>query len=86
MLLISHTAERSFSREYIQEKLRSAVWLIKSIYHRQGTIVNVMKSIIKFQRDFFNHGIGFLKPLVRRDVERRFLQPVILQVHAGLLP
>jgi len=56
------------TREYIQEKLRSAVWLIKSIYHRQGTIVNVMKSIIKFQRDFFDHGIGFLKPLVLRDV------------------
>jgi RNA polymerase sigma-54 factor len=56
------------TRDYIQEKLRAAVWLIKSIYHRQGTIVNVMKSIIKFQRDFFDHGVGNLKPLVLRDV------------------
>jgi len=56
------------AREYIQEKLRSAVWLIKSVYHRQSTIVNVMKSIIKFQHDFFEYGEGHLKPLVLRDV------------------
>ena len=56
------------AREYIQEKLRSAVWLIKSVYHRQSTIVNVMKSIIKFQRDFFDYGEGHLRPLVLRDV------------------
>jgi RNA polymerase sigma-54 factor len=56
------------TRDYIQEKLRSALWLIKSIYHRQGTIVKVMKSIIKFQRDFFDYGVGHLKPLVLRDV------------------
>lgn len=56
------------TREYIQEKMRSAVWLIKSIYHRQGTIMKVMKSIIKFQRDFFDNGVDHLKPLVLRDV------------------
>ena len=56
------------AREYIQEKLRSAVWLIKSVYHRQSTIVSVMKSIINFQHDFFEFGPGNLKPLVLRDV------------------
>ena len=56
------------SKEYIQNKLRSAVWLIKSIYHRQNTLRNVMYSIIKFQKDFFNKGIDCLKPLVLRDV------------------
>jgi RNA polymerase sigma-54 factor len=56
------------TKEYIQDKLRSAVWLIKSVYHRQSTIVNVMKSIIKFQRDFFDYGTGYLKPLVLRDI------------------
>lgn len=54
--------------EYIQEKLRSAVWLIKSIHQRQRTIYKVTKSIVKFQRDFFEKGIDFLKPLVLRDV------------------
>jgi len=56
------------SKEYIQNKLRSAVWLIKSIYHRQNTLRNVMYSIIKFQKDFFNKGIDWLKPLVLRDI------------------
>ena len=56
------------SKEYIQNKLRSAVWLIKSIYHRQNTLRNVMYSIINFQKDFFNKGIECLKPLVLRDV------------------
>lgn len=56
------------SKAYIQNKLRSAVWLIKSIYHRQNTVRNVMYSIIRFQRDFFDNGIGQLKPLVLREV------------------
>ncbi len=67
-ILSSNSAGSEKAREYIQEKLRSAVWLIKSVYHRQSTIVNVMKSIIKFQRDFFDYGGEYLKPLVLRDV------------------
>jgi len=54
--------------EYIQEKMRGAVWLIKSIHQRQRTIYKVTKSIVKFQREFFDRGIEHLKPLVLRDV------------------
>lgn len=54
--------------EYIQEKLRGAMWLIKSIHQRQRTIYRVTKSIVKFQKDFFEKGIEHLKPLVLRDV------------------
>ncbi len=54
--------------EYIQEKLRGALWLIKSIHQRQRTIFRVTTSIVKFQRDFFDSGIAHLKPLVLRDV------------------
>jgi len=54
--------------EYIQEKLRGALWLIKSIHQRQRTIYKVTKSIVKFQREFFDKGIEHLKPLVLRDV------------------
>jgi RNA polymerase sigma-54 factor len=55
-------------REYIQNKLRSAQWLIRSIQQRQRTIVRVMESIVKFQREFFDKGIAYLKPLILRDV------------------
>ncbi|OQY19982.1 MAG: RNA polymerase sigma-54 factor [Desulfobacteraceae bacterium 4572_35.1] len=56
------------TNEYIHEKMRGALWLIKSIHQRQRTIEKVTKSIVKFQREFFEHGIAYLKPLVLRDV------------------
>src|SRR5207237_740883 len=58
----------SQTKEYIQDKLRSAVWLIRSIHQRQRTIVKVTDSIIKFQREFLDKGIAFLRPLILRDV------------------
>jgi len=56
------------AEDYIQEKMRSAAWLIKSIHQRQKTIYRVMESILKFQRGFFDKGIAHLKPMVLRDV------------------
>jgi RNA polymerase sigma-54 factor len=56
------------AKEYIQDKLRSAVWLIRSIHQRQRTIFKVTESIVKFQRDFLDKGIAHLKPLILRDV------------------
>jgi RNA polymerase sigma-54 factor len=56
------------AREYVQDKLRSAQWLIRSIQQRQRTIVKVTESIIKFQREFFEKGIAHLKPLILREV------------------
>ncbi|KAA0895340.1 RNA polymerase factor sigma-54 [Oryzomonas rubra] len=58
----------SRAEEYINEKVRSAMWLIKSIQQRQRTIYKVAKSIIRFQREFLDRGIEFLRPLVLRDV------------------
>lgn len=55
-------------KEYIQEKLRSAQWLIRSIFQRQRTIYKVTESIVKQQRGFFDEGIGLLKPMILRDV------------------
>jgi RNA polymerase sigma-54 factor len=56
------------TKEYVQGKLRSAVWLIRSIHQRQRTIFKVTESIVKQQKDFFDKGIAFLKPMVLRDV------------------
>lgn len=67
-ILTENRNSQSEDRKYIQEKLRSAQWLIRSIDQRQRTIYKVAKSIVKFQRDFLDHGIQYLKPLVLRDV------------------
>jgi RNA polymerase sigma-54 factor len=56
------------TQDYIQEKLRSAVWLIKSIHQRQRTIYKVTESIVKHQREFFDKGAGFIKPMILRDI------------------
>ncbi len=56
------------TKDYVSEKVRSAMWLIKSIHQRQRTIYKVMQSITKHQRDFFDRGINYLRPLNLRDV------------------
>jgi RNA polymerase sigma-54 factor len=56
------------SKNYIAEKVKNAEWFIKSLHQRQRTIYKVMESILKFQRDFFERGSAYLKPLILRDV------------------
>ena len=56
------------AKEYIQGKLRSAQWLIRSIDQRRKTIVKVTECIVDKQREFFDKGIDFLKPMILRDV------------------
>jgi len=56
------------AKGYIQDKLRSAVWLIKSVHQRQRTIYRVVECIVKFQREFLDRGLQYLKPLVLKDV------------------
>ena len=67
--LLDKSAENSEeTRAYVKDKFRSALWLIKSVEQRQKTIHKVATSIITFQKDFLDHGIEFLRPLVLRDV------------------
>jgi RNA polymerase sigma-54 factor len=56
------------AKEYIQNKLRSAQWLIRSIDQRRKTIERVTDCIVEKQKDFFEKGIEFLKPMILRDV------------------
>ena len=55
-------------KDYIQDKMKSASWLIKSIQQRQRTILRVTEKLVERQEDFFEKGIEFLKPLVLRDI------------------
>ena len=56
------------AKDYIHERMRSAQWLIRSIQQRQRTILKVTRSILKFQRDFFERGPQHLRPLILKDV------------------
>lgn len=58
----------SETKDYIQNKLRSAAWLIKSIHQRQRTLYKVAESIVKLQHEFFEKGVAYLRPMVLRDV------------------
>jgi len=61
-------ARNEQTREYVQDKLRSAIWLIKSIHQRQRTLYKVTKCIAKFQREFLDKGVDYLKPMILKDV------------------
>ncbi len=56
------------TKEYVQTKFKSALWLIRSIHQRQRTLYKTVKAIVKFQKEFFERGIGHLKPMILRDV------------------
>ncbi len=56
------------AREFLKDKMRSAMWLMKSLDQRQRTIYKVAESILRQQRGFFDHGIDELRPMVLRDV------------------
>lgn len=58
----------SETKAYLDEKLRAAQWVIRSIEQRNKTIVKVVSSIVKFQEEFFEKGIEHLKPLVLKQV------------------
>ena len=66
--VLKQAATDGEARDYIQDKLRSAMWLIRSIHQRQRTIFKVTESIVKFQQDFFELGVGHLRPLILREV------------------
>lgn len=56
------------AREFVQGKLASAKWFVRSLDQRQKTIVKVTQCIVEKQRDFFEKGIEHLRPMILRDV------------------
>lgn len=65
---IKEKTTKGEAKEFIQQKFRSAVWLIRSIHQRQTTIRRVTESIARFQREFLDSGVSQLRPLILRDV------------------
>lgn len=61
-------AKAEEGKQYVRERVQSATWLIKSIEQRQRTVEKVAQSIVQYQRDFFDKGINYLRPLVLKQV------------------
>jgi RNA polymerase sigma-54 factor len=55
-------------RQFLEDKLRSAVWLLKSLDQRNKTIYRVTESLLTFQRDFFDRGVNVLRPLNLKEI------------------
>jgi RNA polymerase sigma-54 factor len=58
----------SEAREFINARLKSAKWLIQTIEQRRRTMVKVMECIVRKQREFFDKGTAFLRPLTLQQV------------------
>ncbi|HAK36898.1 MAG: RNA polymerase factor sigma-54 [Nitrospinaceae bacterium] len=64
------TSSKGETKDYLEDKHRSALWLIKSVDQRRQTIDKVGKSIVKLQEEFLNQGFSYLKPMVLKDVAK----------------
>jgi RNA polymerase sigma-54 factor len=67
-LLLDKKSSTKETRDYIRQSLESARWLINSIHQRRATILRVMETIVEKQREFFEHGKDFLKPMILKDI------------------
>lgn len=67
------------TKEFLQEKIKNAYWFIKSIHQRGSTILRVAKAIVEHQRDFFDKGVNYMKPLTLKDLSS------ILELHESTI-
>jgi RNA polymerase sigma-54 factor len=56
------------TKKYIEEKVKNAQWFIKSLNNRQSAILKVVKTIVNMQKDFFDKGVHYLKPMRLKDI------------------
>lgn len=59
------------TKQYVREKLEQARWLLNAINQRRSTMVRVMEAIVEEQKEFFEKGPSFLKPLIMEDIARK---------------
>jgi RNA polymerase sigma-54 factor len=56
------------ARGYLRERMRSALWFLRSVEQRQSTIARVATAIVRRQEEFLEKGLPHLRPLVLRDI------------------
>jgi RNA polymerase sigma-54 factor len=66
--MLSQASVTKETRDFIKDKMRSAVDLLRNIEHRRQTIYRVVESIVQRQREFLDHGVQFLKPMMLKDI------------------
>lgn len=66
--MLSQTGVTKETRDFIKDKMRSAVDLLRNIEHRRQTIYRVVESIVHRQREFLDHGVQFIKPMMLKDI------------------
>ncbi len=66
--MLSQASVTKETRNFIKEKMRSAVDLLRNIEHRRQTIYRVVESIVHRQKEFLDHGVQFIKPMMLKDI------------------
>jgi RNA polymerase sigma-54 factor len=66
--MLSRQDTTTETKSFIREKMRSAVDLLRNIEHRRQTILRVVECIVRRQREFLNHGVQYIKPMMLKDV------------------
>jgi RNA polymerase sigma-54 factor len=70
-ILKKDSADSQETKTYIKGKLEQARWLLNSINQRRSTMIKVMEKIVEEQKDFFEHGSSFLKPLTMETIAEK---------------
>lgn len=63
--------EDKYAVKYVKEKLNNATYLIKSIEQRKSTIYRVLEEIIKIQKEYFDKGKKYLKPMTLKEISEK---------------
>ena len=66
--MLGKTDVSNETKSFIREKMRSAVDLLRNIEHRRQTIYKVVESIVHRQKDFLDHGVEHIKPMMLKDI------------------
>ncbi len=66
--LMEDPATPKETRDYIRDKIRAGAFMLRSIHQRQETIANIAREIVRVQRDFLEHGVSHLRPLVMAEI------------------
>jgi RNA polymerase sigma-54 factor len=84
------------NKDFINQRMNSAHWMIQAIEQRRQTMLKVMNFIVDRQREFFEKGVEYLKPLTLREVAdvismhestvSRVTNEKYVQTPRGLLP